>query len=93
MILFQAADAAATSFEGHDDHAVVALDARTGERRWTYYPEQLTHAVCELFPDRLVVHGTVDTETQSRTFTLDLDPATGARLQGATPGGAPLARS
>ncbi|MGK3959963.1 PQQ-binding-like beta-propeller repeat protein [Sorangium sp. So ce118] len=93
VILFQAADAAATSFEGHDDHAVVALDARTGERRWTYYPEQLTQAVCELFPDRLVVRGTVDTETPSRTFTLDLDPATGVRLQGAAPGGPPLARS
>ncbi|WP_438023516.1 outer membrane protein assembly factor BamB family protein [Sorangium sp. So ce233] len=92
-ILCQAADAAATSFEYHDDHAVVALDARTGERRWAYYPDKLTQAECALFPDHLVVKGTVDTETPSRTFVLGLDPATGARLDEAPPSGAPLARS
>lgn len=46
-IVSQAADAAATSFEMNDDNAVVALDARTGERRWAYYPERLTQATCE----------------------------------------------
>ncbi|XYH94817.1 hypothetical protein ACMHYB_44410 [Sorangium sp. So ce1128] len=92
-ILGQAADATATSFEINDDNAVVALDARTGERRWTYYPEKLTQATCELFPGHLVVNGTIETATPMQTFTRDLDPATGVPVARATPSGAPLARS
>ncbi|MBK9259920.1 MAG: PQQ-binding-like beta-propeller repeat protein [Polyangiaceae bacterium] len=92
-ILAVAGDAEATSFEPRDDMALVALDARTGERLWTHYPEKLSQATTELYPDHLVVHGRVDTTTSSKEFTIGLDPAKGTFISDPTPMGAPLAVS
>lgn len=90
--LLVAADAAATSFVPRDDNAVVALDARTGERLWAHYPERLSQAECELHKDSLVVHARVDVDPQVE-FSFVLDPATGEPLDEAPPQAPPLAVS
>jgi outer membrane protein assembly factor BamB len=92
--ILASAEASATSFIPRDDLALVALDARTAERRWAHFPEALSEATCELHPDLLVVNGWAmnpSTFTEKK-FVLALDPATGAPREG-SPGATPLARS
>lgn len=89
--LLVAADAAA-SFIARDDNAVVALDARTGERLWAHYPVRLSQAWCELHEDLLVVHAAVNVEPEV-WFDLVLDPATGEQVGEEPPQTPPLAVS
>lgn len=87
-------DASALSFGPRNDLAIVALDTATGERRWTHYPEKLSEAVCELYPELLVVTGNfVSEEEPAMDITFSLDPATGEARSEEAPGTPPLARS
>lgn len=92
-ILAFAGNAQAISFEARQDMAVVALDARTGERLWTHYPDKLSQATTELYPEHLVVHGQVHTYSSTTEFTLGLDPSNGRFIPDPVPTGAPLAVS
>jgi len=90
-----AAEAAATTFVPQDDLAIVALDARTAERRWAHFPAQLSQGTSALYPDLLVVNGWARSRATSEEteFVLALDPATGAPREASPPASPPLARS
>jgi MYXO-CTERM domain-containing protein len=91
-LTFFIGEADATTFLPRDDNAVAALDARTGERRWAYFPERLSDGSVELYPDRVFVHGYIDTQPRGN-FEIGLDPASGKLLDSSTPGSPPLSGS
>ena len=91
-LLGEPVDAVALSLTHRDDNALVALDSRTGERRWTHFPERLSQAVCELHPQLLVAHGTAWGDGRLE-FVETLDPETGAVQSVDPPTTPPLAAS
>jgi outer membrane protein assembly factor BamB len=91
-LTFLTAPASALSVSPRDDNAVVALDARTGERLWAYFPERLSEGHTDLYSDTVLLKGYINTDPQG-DFEIGIDPASGELNGASRPSSPPLSSS